>query len=322
MKDLEYAYANARIRANERYMVTNSDLANLVGAASYEDAIGFLSKKNWIKCNSEDVKDIITAQSEYVWHLLNECVPDKQVLQILTASNDFFNLKAAINCLFSELDASLFYVHPTSLDLQNLTQKVKAHEFDFLKGKMGEALAKAYEVVAKTQNGQNAEAIIDKAALDYISEISGKANCNLTKQISDLLCAIANIKTAIRCARTNKSIDFIKMSIGNCDTLNTNLLTIAASQSPQDVFDYLKTTKYSQAVALLENSTTAFEKWCDDQIITLAKDSKYVSFGFAPICAFFYAKQMEIKTVRMILMAKKTGISEDEIKERVRTLYA
>lgn len=322
MNDLDYTYANARVRANEAYMITNADIPALVSASSYDEAINFLEKKNWIKSNSHEVKDIISAQSEYVWNLLDECVPDSKVLEVLTASNDFFNLKTVIKCLFSELDPFAFYVYPTSLDLNLLTQKVKAHEFDFLGGTMGEALAAAYEVVAKTQNGQNAEAIIDKATLDYINEVSDLANCNLTKQIADLICAIANMKTAIRCARTNKSIDFIKMSIGKCDSLNINTLTQAASANAKEVFEYLSDTKYANAASLLEQSTTAFEKWCDDEIISLAKTSKYQSFGFAPICAFFYAKQMEIKTVRMILMAKKSGISENEIKERVRTLYA
>ncbi len=321
MKDLDYAYANARIRANETYMVTNSELPSLISCETYQDAISFLSKKNWIKSESTDVKDIISAQSEYVWTLLHECVPYKESLKILTASNDFFNLKTAIKCLFSELDPFKFYVYPTSIDLDLLTKKVKVHEFDFLDGKMGEALANAYEVAAKTQNGQSAEVIIDKASIDFISESANKTNCKLTKEISNLLCAIANIKTAIRCARTNKPIDFIEMAIGNCETLDIKRLSLAAAQNPQEVFDYLQNTKYAQAAQLLEQSTTAFEKWCDDEIIALAKSSKFISFGFAPICAFFYAKQMEIKTVRMILMAKNTGISESEIKERVRTLY-
>ena len=66
---------------------------------------------------------------------------------------------------------------------------------------------------------------------------------------------------------------------------------------------------------------TSLEKLCDDALIRYVKDAKYVSFGIEPILAYAVAKQMEIKSARIILAGKKAGINEGLLRERVRETY-
>ena len=68
-------------------------------------------------------------------------------------------------------------------------------------------------------------------------------------------------------------------------------------------------------------SSAEYEKMCDDEIISLVKRAKFTAFGFDPVCAYYYAKLTEIKSVRIILTALSAGLGEEEIKERVRALY-
>ena len=84
---------------------------------------------------------------------------------------------------------------------------------------------------------------------------------------------------------------------------------------------HLSGTPYAAGAALLQKSTTAFEKWCDDSVTDMVKRAKYVFFGFEPILAYYYAKVAEIKSVRIILSGKQSGVPIETIKERVRALY-
>ena len=68
-------------------------------------------------------------------------------------------------------------------------------------------------------------------------------------------------------------------------------------------------------------SFTALEKLCDDALIQYAKQAKYISFGLEPLIAYAVAKQMEIKSARIILAGKKAGINEGLLRERVRETY-
>ena len=56
-------------------------------------------------------------------------------------------------------------------------------------------------------------------------------------------------------------------------------------------------------------------------MIDEAKKAKYMFLGFEPVLAFYYAKQAELKCVRIVLGGKQNGLSADALRERVRALY-
>ena len=51
------------------------------------------------------------------------------------------------------------------------------------------------------------------------------------------------------------------------------------------------------------------------------KPQKYNPFSPGPLVAYVLARENEIKTVRIILSGKRTGMPEDKIRERVREMY-
>ena len=51
------------------------------------------------------------------------------------------------------------------------------------------------------------------------------------------------------------------------------------------------------------------------------KPQKYNPFSVGPLVAYALARENEIKTVRIILSGKRTGMPEASIRERVREMY-
>ena len=68
-------------------------------------------------------------------------------------------------------------------------------------------------------------------------------------------------------------------------------------------------------------SQSEFERWCDNQVIEAMKPQKYNPFSVGPLVAYALARENEIKTVRIILSGKRTGMPEASIRERVREMY-
>ena len=64
-----------------------------------------------------------------------------------------------------------------------------------------------------------------------------------------------------------------------------------------------------------------FERWCDNQVIEAMKPQKHNPFSVGPLVAYALARENEIKTVRIILSGKRTGMPEASIRERVREMY-
>ena len=66
---------------------------------------------------------------------------------------------------------------------------------------------------------------------------------------------------------------------------------------------------------------TVFERLCDNFIMSYIKEAKYKSLTMEPMAAYIYARETEVKTVRIIMSGKINGIDADVIKERLRDAY-
>ena len=85
--------------------------------------------------------------------------------------------------------------------------------------------------------------------------------------------------------------------------------------------DYLAGTVYAEGAAAIAESSSAFERWCDNRMMRTMQPQKYESFSVGPLVAYLLARENEIKTVRIILSGKQNGFSEEAILERVREMY-
>lgn len=321
MKDTDYAFAVARIRANEKYLLTSADMESLITAKSEKEAFSLLSAKKWAVDENSDIAAAVDEQNKALWALLSESVPDKKELEIFTVSNDFYNIKAALKCAFSEKDAEKYFAYPTSIDLEKTQKALETRDFSALPDDFAVPMKKAYEDACVTRNGQSADIILDSAALKVLDCKAKKSDCALVKEICTFIIDCANIKIAVRCAKTKKSLSFCERAVADCGTLDSKKLCSLACEGEEALFAYLEKTPYAKAAKLIATDTAAFEKWCDDETVAIIKKAKYMFFGFEPICAYYYAKQAEIKTVSLIFSAKKGGLSQDSIRERVRALY-
>ena len=320
MKKTDYAYCVARLRANETYMLGRDFLMKLCESKSCEKAVSSLIEEGWLK-EQGSIKDIVRLKNEELWTLLNESVPDRKELGIFSVLNDFFNIKTAVKCAFSGIDPTEYYLYPTSLDLSELTERVKLHDFSSLKNVCGDTADKAYNMALLTENGQSAEIIIDRGAVDCLWGYAEAKKSNLSNEVCGFLCDTANIKIALRINALGKNRDFAEEAIGKCFRLDRGTLLELALGEKEELYDYLVSTEYGEGASLYAESTALYEKWCDDKVIETVSSAKYTAFGFDPVCAFYYGKQNEIKSISIILTALKSGASADEIKERVRALY-
>ena len=197
----------------------------------------------------------------------------------------------------------------------------KKGDFSALGEPYAEISAEAVSAANKTENGQMLDAIVDRATLQAMSKCCSLTDDKLTKDIMNFLIGCADIKIAVRSARTGKPEFFISSCVFPCDGLDAEKLVECAVKGEDEVFEYLSKTAFSDGAALLKNDTVAFEKWADDRVTELTQRAKFEFFGFAPIIAYYFAKSNEINMLRLILTGKISGLSEETIRERMRRLY-
>jgi len=322
MKDTAYAYAVARIRANEGSLLTTADIEQLISSENLQSALRFLEDKGWGEIeNYGKVSDVLKQQSVNSWKLLSEISPDISQLEFLVIKNDFHNLKAGLKSLMSNTKDFNSFLVPSTTQPEKIDDAISNKKFEELPVFARDVVVKTYEILTRTMDGQLADIILDTATLDEMQARAKKTENAFIIRLVELISVTANIKTALRGARVGKDEIFLETAICKMTSLNKSGLIASAKKGVEELLNYISTTAYSEAAEQIKISTTAFEKWCDDILMAHIEGAKLKSFGVEPLVAYYIAKDAEIKTVRIILSCKHNKLPAETIKERVRKLY-
>ena len=322
MSDSLYTYAVARIRSKELTLLNAQAIDQLLAAKSYDECLRLLADRGWGdgEVAADDAR-LLAAEREKTWNLIGELVEDMSVFDVFLYANDYHNLKAAIKLVCTgESDFGIF-LSPGTVDSGAILDAVRAKEFGALPEAMRAPAEEAYNALSQTRDGQLCDIIIDRAALEAIERAGQASDSELIRQYAELTVAAADIKTAVRCRRTGKPLEFIRRALAPCASLDVYQLAKAAAEGDEAISDYLSLTDYAGAVPALEQSPSAFERWCDNVIIESIRPQQFLAFGIGPLAAYILGRENEIKTVRIILSGKRNDLPEASIRERVREMY-
>ncbi len=322
MRATDYAYSVTSIRVKESSLLGPAEMAQLMAVPSYPAAISFLGARGWdVSGERQTANSILRKELRRAWELLCEVAPDISVLYPLVLRKDFHNLKAGIKSKLSGHPVTTYFLEPSTIPHSLMSDAITHRDFAILPEPFAAVGEEAYDVLVRTGDGQLADVIIDRAALTDIF-VKAKATRNqLMIDLSELFCAAANIKIAVRSAQTKRNRDFLERAVSECDTLDAERLISGASHGIGELMSYLATTAYSAGTAFISTSPAAFEKWCDDKQIAMLENMKYVFFGPEPLIAYYLMKEAEIKNVRILLAAKENDIPAEKVRQRLRRHY-
>ena len=321
MKDNNYLFAVASVRAKENSLLAKSDIEQLINAESYKRAVSLLAEKGYEIDETSDYSSVLDNELGEVWDNISEAVDNAYALNAFIVKNDFQNLKAILKREVMDYDAKNYLVKPSVINPEKLFEALSKRNFEELPDFIGETAKEALEQLTKTENAQLCDALIDKKALKTIIAFSKNGGDALLIEYANTYCLAADIKTAHRAIKTKKSSVFLNTAIAENSFINKASFIDAALSGEEEFFDYLSSSGLTDYREALEQGSSAFEKYCDDKLLSIVKKAKMTAFGLSPLGAYFVAKETEIKCLRIILSAKQSHISGDIIRERMRELY-
>lgn len=320
MKDTEYTFAVARIRANEGKLLTSHELSSVIAAASYEEASRRLGDRGY-EISESDYMPALEKKRSDMLQLITEVLPDKAQFDSIFILNDFQNLKTLLKGIVCEKTTDELFVSPTVFDAAEVAKNVRARNNSLLPEPLQHADRSGYRILTSTHFAQLADSVIDRAAMEWAIKYSERSDNLIMREIAQTRAATADIKVLYRCIRAQKAQSFMERCVCACDAFEKGRIIKAACEGMESFLEFLSHTDYAGAAEALKESTTAFEKWCDDRMMSLMQRAKGETFGIAPVVAYYHAVETEVRNVRIILSAKKNGLPEEEVRQRVRELY-
>lgn len=317
-----YAYAVARIRVKEKSLLSDADVAQMVGMKDADSVMDYLIARGWGNTESgRNPSKILDVETEKNMDLMRELKIDTSVFDVLALPQKFHNLKAGIKEICSSEKTEGIYYDIDGFGGKEVTRILQEKQYSELPEDMREAAQHAYEVMVQTRDGQRCDIIVDRACLIAMQKRVEKNAAPIIRDYVNSQVAVADIRIAVRAAKTGKTINFLNEALAPCGAFEVRGLAQAAAKGADALYTYLQEHRYGDAVEALKVSPSAFERWCDNRLIETIRPQKTNPFTSGPILAFYLARENEIKTVRIILTAKQNGFKEDAIRERVREMY-
>ena len=99
---------------------------------------------------------------------MDSLVADRSVFSVLSYQDLFHNMKAAVKASILQGAAPNIFFSDCSIDGEDMVKFLKDKEYDRFPEDMREAAREAYETFLHTRDGQLADIIVDRAALDAV----------------------------------------------------------------------------------------------------------------------------------------------------------
>ena len=254
-------------------------------------------------------------------------VPEQAYFEFLLYPNDYHNVKTLLKAEFLGIGANELLIDAGTIPADALTDMVRNRDWLSMREDMAHGIQDALEVYAATQDPQEVDLILDKACYSDMSLLAAELGREFISAYLALKIDVINLITFIRAKEMNKPRDFfakVFIEEGNIP----DKVFLGGYDEPAEQFAE-KLAIYGLRDVLLEGANmiretgrfTALEKLCDNFLLASLEDAKYIASGIEPLIAYLTAKESEIKTVRIIMAGKLAGISNELIRERLRSTY-
>ncbi|WP_066895329.1 V-type ATP synthase subunit C [Clostridium nigeriense] len=333
MDVMKFTQAVSRIWVLETKLLDKPKVERMIEAPSASEALRILNETEYSNVSAnikrpEDYEEILTAELKRVYDLVYEISPIKEVVKIMSLKYDYHNIKVLLKGKVLGKDFSSMLIKLGNIDLQEIKRKIDGDNLKSLNGTLGKGVQEAMKVFEETKDPQKIDIIIDKYMYKELVEIKNSLNYKFIDNLVKAMIDSTNIRTLLRIKKQKKGRDFASEVIVDGGAIESSKLIALLNESPENIMSKLQSTIYSDLVKegfegyIATESASLLEKLSDNYIMDLMKDSKLVTFGPEKILSYIYAKETEIKIIRIIMVGKLNNIAEEVIRERLRDIYA
>ncbi|WMJ79211.1 V-type ATP synthase subunit C [Clostridium sp. MB40-C1] len=332
MSNMEYVRAVPRIRSIENRLLDRAKIERMIEGNSAEETFKILQETEYgtlmnnIK-RPEDYEIVLSEELKKLYSFMYEVSPDKTLIDIMSVRYDYHNIKVLLKEKALNKELSYLLIPVGTIPVDEMKEYVLTEENKNLTPLMGDAIKETEAAFEETKDPQQIDIILDKYMYKDMFSRAEKLQESYLLEFLNKNVDLINLKTLLRVKKQNKSRKFLEDVLIEGGKLEREILIDMLNGSNENIVSRLQYSDYNEIIKagmdeyLQSGKLNVLEKLSDNFIMDFIKDSKYVSFGIEPLLAYIFAKENEIKIVRIIMVGKLNNIAGDVIRERLRDIY-
>lgn len=328
----QFTQVVARLRVLETRLLDKAKLDRMIDSDSADEAIKVLHETEYgaVMTNvkrAEDYEDMLSAELKRIYHEAYDMSPSKELVDIMSMKYSYHNAKVILKGMFLKEDFSHMLIDIGKEDVQKMKSIIENNNFSELKGNMRKAVEETIADFESKEDPQRIDVILDKYMFEEMKDIAKALDDKFTKKYIEALIDLTNIKSLLRIKKQNKGRDFLLSVVIDGGKINNDVLIALLTDATENIpgklshTDYVEILKNGVEDYIKNSSVSLLEKLIDNYIMEIMKEAKFIPFGGEPLLAYIYAKETEIKVIRIIMVGKLNNISSEVIRERLRDIY-
>lgn len=330
VKDTDYLFISALLRAREAKMLDRERIERMLTARDFAEAARLLTDIGYEDLSDKDAKGIDAALSEHrrlVFDDISRMAPQVESVEAFRLKYDYHNAKVIIKAEGMGVSGERLFADSGRVEASVLMQAYEEDSYGEVPVALAQAMKQSKATLARTGNPQLADIELDRAYFAEMSNYAGKIKSHYFNSYVRILIDSSNLRSAVRTLRMGRGRDFllnVLISGGGADSERITQTVLAGGEGLASVFSeaYLKEAVSLAAEAMKGGSVTAFELACDNALASFLEKAKLISFGSDVIVEYLALLESEITAIRMILTERLAGIDPAVTRERLRDINA
>ncbi len=324
LKQNDYLYASARIRAMEASLIDREKLERMLEQRTAAEAMAQVG-----------AADAVTPAAREAWFAARLAEAYREILAMLPAPDairflqypyDCNNIKAALKCAVRGIDCASMLVGCSTLPIEAYPDMVERRDYSALPRNMAAAADEAWGAYTRTSDPQQIDLILDRACYADMREA---ARTVYTAELVRVKIDLTNLMIFLRILRmglTPANRAMLDAALLPGGDVPTDRFREALDGGTASLRERLGGTVCAELFARFdgeeEPTLAALECACDDIWMRRVQAAKAVSFGEAVPVAYLCAWENAVKNMRIICAGKDAGLPGETIRERMRECYA
>lgn len=318
-------------RVYEKNLLTTNNIQRLVDSESLSEALGSLNDTSYgvyLKNldRDEDYEEALYEALKDSYEKISSISPDSQLVVFLEEKYNFHNLKVMVKELIQNEDYQKAYMDIGKIDIVNIRKELKSEKDQFDNFYL-EAAKKALDLYEESKDPQDIDLSLDRNFYEKLlkdaKNLEYDSLIGFTKNRIDLI----NLKSLLRIKGQDQTVDLLKKALIDggfveknrlIEAFNLDISSLSNIFIKEDSYPYLKDALEEDDIY---KAMQEIELGIDNHLVDFAKNSKKVSYGPEVLLGYLISREMEIKNLRIIFVAKVNGLSREFLEERLRNLY-
>ena len=328
VKNSDYIFLCANIRARETRLLHKDRMTKMVEAPSYDEAVKYLIDCDYPDMTGMDDVEIERTIAGHRKQIVSEVArfcPEPVMLDAFRIRYDYHNIKVLVKSHGEHGNSEHLMSSCGIVDPDRMAECYRTEEYDMLPDYIRDCLRDARATLARTGDPQRTDFGVDRAYYTQLLVMTRELSDDFYTEYVRWCIDAANLRSAVRALRIGLDKAVLESAMIPGGHVETYMITDAAAGERDLAFLFFAGPLQKAGelgVAAVEGaSLTPFESECENALTRYLDRAKLVSIGSAPVLAFLDGLDSEIVAIRTILLAKKYGVSEQMLRERLRESY-